>query len=183
MSNQLNSPTSKKLSTPSSSSSTTLTRRIILLIFDPTKLLDCSKQQRQVLEETALKELEIQRDLASTIRSTKICLWILDLTEDQALQKLRELWALYEMYRMTTSVIKCFEKYLLEQYKPTMQDLRINRYAVRNEMRELIIQEQLQVVNSTEALTTLEQLMKSLTELHILPDSQETSLTPQNEST
>jgi hypothetical protein len=181
MNNQSNSPTSKKLSTPSNSSSTTLTRRIILPIFDLTKLPNWSEQQRQVLEETALKELEIQQDLASAIRSTKICLQILDLTEDQALQKLRELWALYEIYRMTTSVIECFERYLLEQYKPMIQDLRIDD-PVRNKMRELIIQEWLQVVNSTEASTISEQLTKSLTGLHISPDSQETSLTPQNES-
>jgi hypothetical protein len=73
---------------------------------------------------------------------TKICLRILDLTEEQALSKLRDLWALYEMYRMTTSVIERFEKYLLEQYKPTIQDLRIDD-PVRREMRELIIQERL----------------------------------------
>jgi hypothetical protein len=142
MNNQSNSPTSKKPSAPSSSSSTTLTKRIILPIFDLTKLPNWNEQQRQILEETALKELEIQRDLASAIRSTKICLRILDLMEDQALQKLQELWALYKMYRMTTSVIKRFEKYLLEQYKPTMQDLKIND-PVRNKMKELIIQERL----------------------------------------
>jgi hypothetical protein len=61
MNNQSNSPTSKRLSTPSNSSSTTLTRRIILPIFDLTKLPNWNEQQRQVLEETALKELEIQR--------------------------------------------------------------------------------------------------------------------------
>jgi hypothetical protein len=159
MNNQSNSPTSKKPSALSSLSSTTLTRRIILPIFDLVKLPNWNKQQRQVLEETALKELEIQRDLAAAIRSTKICLRILNLTEDQTLQKLQELWALYEMYRMTTSVIEHFERYLLEQYKPMMQDLKIND-PVRNEMKELITQEQLRVQNSIEASTTSDIAMK-----------------------
>jgi hypothetical protein len=182
MNNQSNSPTLTKPSTPSSSPSTILTKKIILPIFDPAKLLNWNEQQRQVLEETALKELEIQQELASAIRTTKICLRIFNLTEEQTLQKLQELWALYEMYRMTMSVIERFEKYLLDQYKPTMQDLRIDD-PVRNEMRELIIQERLRVQNSIEASTTSELLTKSLTELHISPDSQETSSTPQNENT
>ena len=193
----MNSPISTRPSTPSDLFSTTQTKKttlpildhqIILPIFDHKKLPNWNNQQRQELEEAALEELRIRRDLASAIRSTKICLRISNLTEEQALSKLRDLWALHEMYAKTVSIVKRFENYLLEEYKPIADELRIDD-PVRREMRGLIIQERLRIMKEqlrttslTEALNTSEQLTKSLTELHISSDLQETQSPHQNES-
>jgi hypothetical protein len=73
MNNQPNSPTQP----PSDlySLQTTQIKKITFPIFDKTKLPSSwSNQQRKVLEETALKELEVQQRLTIAIRCAKICL-------------------------------------------------------------------------------------------------------------
>jgi hypothetical protein len=93
MNNQLNSPTQ-----PLSdlySLQTTQIKKITFPIFDETKLPSSwSNQQQKVLEETALKELEVQQRLTTAIRCAKIYLEASLLTQEQTEQKLRELWHL-----------------------------------------------------------------------------------------
>jgi hypothetical protein len=87
MNNQPNSPTQ-----PLSdlySLQTTQIKKITLPIFDETKLPSSwSNQQRKVLEETALKELEVQQRLTVAIHCAKICLEASLLTQEQMEQKL-----------------------------------------------------------------------------------------------
>jgi hypothetical protein len=114
MNNQPNSPTQ-----PLSdlySLQTTQIKKITLPIFDETKLPSSwSSQQRKVLEETALKELEVQQRLTVAIRCAKICLEASLLTQEQTEQKLRELWHLYQMYYEMKSIANRFDRYLLDK--------------------------------------------------------------------
>jgi hypothetical protein len=127
MNNQPNSPTQ-----PLSdlySLQTTQIKKITFPIFDETKLLSSwSSQQRKVLEETALKELEVQQRLTVAIRCAKICLEASLLTQEQTEQKLRELWHLYQMYYETKSIANRFDRYLLDKHKPAIRE--DDRFAV-----------------------------------------------------
>jgi hypothetical protein len=142
MNNQLNSPTQ-----PLSdlySLQTIQIKKITLPIFDEMKSLSSwSNQQRKVLEETALKELEVQQRLTTAIRCTKICLEVSLLTQEQTEQKLRELWHLYQMYYETKSIVDRFDRYLLDKHKPTIRALAILN-PVRRSMTELITSPHLQ---------------------------------------
>jgi hypothetical protein len=136
MNNQLNSPTQ-----PLSdlySLQTIQIKKITLLIFNETKLLSSwSSQQRKVLEDTALKELEVQQRLTTAIHCAKICLEASLLTQEQTEQKLQELWHLYQMYYETKSVIDRFDCYLLDKHKPAIRALAILNL-VKRSMTELI---------------------------------------------
>jgi hypothetical protein len=142
MSNQLNSPTQ-----PLSDLyllQTIQIKKITLLIFDEMKLPSSwSSQQRKVLEETALKELEVQQRLTTAIHCAKICLEVSLLTQEQMEQKLRELWHLYQMYYMTKLTVDRFDCYLLDKHKPTLRALAILDL-VRRSMTELITSPHLQ---------------------------------------
>jgi hypothetical protein len=133
MSNQPNSPTQ-----PLSdlySLQTIQIKKITLPIFDETKLPSSwSSQQRKVLEETALKELEVQHRLTTAIHCAKICLEASLLTQEQTEEKLRELWHLYQMYYMTKLTVNHFNRYLLDKHKPAIRALD----PVRRSMTELI---------------------------------------------
>jgi hypothetical protein len=124
MNNQPNSPTQ-----PLSdlySLQTIQIKKITLPIFDETKLPSSWRsQQQKVLEETALKELEVQQQLTTAIRCTKICLEVSLLTQEQMEQKLRELWHLYQMYYETKSIVDRFDRYLLDKHKPAIRALAI----------------------------------------------------------
>jgi hypothetical protein len=135
MNNQPNSPTQ-----PLSdlySLQTIQIKKITLPIFDKTKLPSSwSSQQWKVLEETALKELEVQQRLTTAICCAKICLEASLLTQEQTEQKLRELWHLYQMYYETKSIVDCFDRYLLDKHKPAIRALAILD-PVRRSMTEL----------------------------------------------
>jgi primosomal protein N'' len=154
MNNQLNSPTQ-----PLSdlySLQTIQIKKITLPIFDETKLPSSwSSQQRKVLEETALKELEVQQRLTTAIRCAKICLEASLLTQEQTEQKLRELRHLYQMYYETKSIVDRFDRYLLDKHKPALRALAILD-PVRRSMTELI---------------TLPHLQDSLSHMTISTDS------------
>jgi hypothetical protein len=112
------------------------------------------------LEETALKELEVQQRLTTAIRCAKICLEASLLTQEQTEQKLRELWHLYQMYYKTKSIIDRFNRYLLDKHKPTIGALAILN-PVRRSMTELITSPHLQdslsrMTTSTDLPLTLE---------------------------
>jgi hypothetical protein len=89
MNNQPNSPT-----LPLSdlySLQTTQIKKITLPIFDEMKLPSSwNSQQRKVLEDTAMKELEVQQRLTTAIRCAKICLEASLLSQEQTEQKLRD---------------------------------------------------------------------------------------------
>jgi hypothetical protein len=142
MNNQPNSPTQ-----PLSdlySLQTIQIKKITLPIFDETKLPSSwSSQQWKVLEETALKELEVQQRLTTAICCAKICLEASLLTQEQTEQKLRELWHLYQMYYETKSIADCFDRYLLDKHKPALRALAILD-PVRRSMTELITSPHLQ---------------------------------------
>jgi hypothetical protein len=142
MNNQLNSPTQ-----PLSDLyllQTIQIKKITLPIFNEIKLPSSwSSQQRKVLEETALKELEVQQRLTTAIRCAKICLEVSLLTQEQMEQKLRELWHLYQMYYKTKSIINRFDRYLLDSHKPALRALAILD-PVRRSMTELITSPHLQ---------------------------------------
>jgi hypothetical protein len=102
-----------------------------------------NSQQRKVLEDTAMKELEVQQRLTTAIRCAKICLEASLLSREQMEQKLRELWHLYQMYYETKSIIDRFDRYLLDKHKPTIRALAILN-PVRRSMTELITSPHLQ---------------------------------------
>jgi hypothetical protein len=123
---------------------TTQIKKITFPIFDKTKLPSSwSSQQRKVLVETALKELEVQQRLTVAIRCAKICLEASLLTQEQTEQKLRELWHLYQMYYETKSITNRFDRYLLDKHKPAIKALAILD-PVRKSMTELITSPHLQ---------------------------------------
>jgi hypothetical protein len=123
---------------------TTQIKKITFPIFDETKLPSSwSSQQRKVLEETALKELEVQQRLTIAIHCAKICLEASLLTQEQTEQKLRELWHLYQMYYKTKSIANRFDRYLLDKHKPAIRALAILDL-VRKSMTELITSPHLQ---------------------------------------
>jgi hypothetical protein len=154
MNNQPNSPT--QLLSDLYSLQTIQIKKITLLIFDETKLPSSwSSQQWKVLEETALKELEVQQRLTIAICCAKICLEESLLTQEQTEQKLQELWHLYQMYYKTKSIIDCFDRYLLDRHKPALRALAILDL-VRRSMTELI---------------TLPHLQDSLSHIMISTDS------------
>jgi hypothetical protein len=163
MNNQPNSPTQ-----PLSdlySLQTTQIKKITFPIFDETKLpSNWSTQQRKVLEETALKELEVQQQLTVAIRCAKICLEASLLTQEQTEQKLRELWQLYQMYYETKSIADRFNRYLLDKHKPAIRALAILD-PVRKSMTELITLPHLQdslshICNDQHRLARLWSLLK-----------------------
>jgi hypothetical protein len=150
MNNQPNSPT-----LPLSdlySLQTIQIKKITLPIFDETKLLSSwSSQQRKVLEDTAMKELEVQQRLTTAIRCAKICLEASLLTQEQTEQKLQELWHLYQMYYKTKLIINHFDRYLLDKHKLAIRALAILNL-VRRSMTELITSPHLQ--DSLSRMTT-----------------------------
>jgi hypothetical protein len=150
MNNQLNSPTQ-----PLSdlySLQTIQIKKITLPIFDETKLPSSwSDQQRKVLEDTALKELEVQQRLTTAIHCAKICLEVSLLTQEQTEQKLWELWHLYQMYYETKWIVDRFDRYLLDKHKPAIRALAILNL-VRRSMTELITSLHLQ--DSLSRMTT-----------------------------
>jgi hypothetical protein len=151
MNNQPNSPTQPTMNNqPNSplsdlySLQTTQIKKITFPIFNETKLPSSwSSQQQKVLEETALKELEVQQRLTVAIRCAKICLEASLLTQEQTEQKLRELWHLYQMYYETKSIANRFDQYLLDKHKPAIRALAILDL-VRKSMTELITSPHLQ---------------------------------------
>jgi hypothetical protein len=150
MNNQLNSPT-LPLSNLYSLQMIQI-KKITLPIFNETKLPSSwSSQQRKVLEDTAMKELEVQQRLTTAIRCTKICLEASLLTQEQTEQKLRELWHLYQMYYETKLIVNRFDCYLLDKHKPAIRALAILNL-VRRSMTELITLPHLQ--DSLSCMTT-----------------------------
>jgi hypothetical protein len=136
MNNQPNSPTLP----PSDlySLQTTQIKKITLPIFDETKLPSSwSSLQQEVLEDTAMRELEIQQRLTTVICCAKIYLEASLLSQEQTEQKIRELWHLYQMYYETKSIVGHFDRYLLDKHKPAIRALAILNL-VRRSMTELI---------------------------------------------
>jgi hypothetical protein len=150
MNNQPNSPTQ-----PLSdlySLQTTQIKKITLPIFNETKLPSSwNSQQRKVLEDTAMKQLEVQQRLTTAIHCAKICLEVSLLTQEQTEQKLWELWHLYQMYYKTKSIVDHFDRYLLDKHKPTIRALAILN-PVKRSMTELITSLHLQ--DSLSRMTT-----------------------------
>jgi hypothetical protein len=150
MNNQLNSPT-LPLSNLYSLQMTQI-KKITLPIFDEMKLPSSwSSLQREVLEDTAMRELEIQQRLTTAICCAKICLEASLLSQEQMEQKIRELWHLYQMYYETKSIIDHFDHYLLDKHKPAIRALAILNL-VRRSMTELITSLHLQ--DSLSRMTT-----------------------------
>jgi hypothetical protein len=142
MNNQPNSP----IPPPSNLYSLQMTqiKKITLPIFNETKLpSNWSSLQWKVLEDTAMRELEIQQRLTTAIRCAKIYLEVSLLSQEQAEQKLRELMHLYQMYYEMKSIINCFNRYLLDKHKPAIRALAILNL-VRRSMTELITSPHLQ---------------------------------------
>jgi hypothetical protein len=141
MNNQPNSPTP-----PSDlySLQTTQIKKITLPIFDKMKLPSSwSSLQREVLEDTAMRELEIQQRLTTAICCAKIYLEASLLTQEQTEQKIQELWHLYQMYYEAKSIVDRFDRYLLDKHKPAIRALAILN-PVRRSMTELITSPHLQ---------------------------------------
>jgi hypothetical protein len=142
MNNQLNSPTPP----PSNLYSLQMTqiKKITLPIFNEMKLpSNWSSLQWKVLEDTAMRELEIQQRLTTAIRCAKIYLEASLLSQEQVEQKLRELMHLYQMYYKTKLIVDRFNRYLLDKHKPAIRALAILN-PVRRSMTELITSPHLQ---------------------------------------
>jgi hypothetical protein len=136
MNNQPNSPTPP----PSDLYSLQMTqiKKITLPIFDETKLPSSwSSLQQEVLEDTAMRELEIQQRLTTVIRCAKIYLEASLLSQEQTEQKIQELWHLYQMYYETKSIIDRFDRYLLDKHKPAIRALAMSQEQTEQKIQEL----------------------------------------------